>query len=199
MRFLFFSNYAAMNKTFSTCLLLRILRLKVQFLIMNLWNSAFYYVFFFLPFNFIFFKISFNILVFAFLGATAEEINQHWEWLEQNLLHTLSVFDNKEDIVSFVKGKVKVRKLSHLHPPLPETYGLLEKRNEVVVTHPWFWSYKHDLFSVWVLYLMWPAHEAVGSSQGWRNKHPFGRLRNFKSRGILWPQIRLKIAMACGE
>nr|XP_006133249.1 TBC1 domain family member 8 isoform X1 [Pelodiscus sinensis] len=40
-------------------------------------------------------------------GATLEEINQHWEWLEQNLLHTLSVFDNKEDIVSFVKGKVK--------------------------------------------------------------------------------------------
>uniref|UniRef100_A0A7M4F308 TBC1 domain family member 8 n=1 Tax=Crocodylus porosus TaxID=8502 RepID=A0A7M4F308_CROPO len=40
-------------------------------------------------------------------GATLEEINQHWEWLEQNLLHTLSVFDSKEDIVSFVKGKIK--------------------------------------------------------------------------------------------
>ncbi|XP_004844505.1 TBC1 domain family member 8 isoform X2 [Heterocephalus glaber] len=40
-------------------------------------------------------------------GATLEEINQHWDWLEQNLLHTLSVFDNKDDIVSFVKGKVK--------------------------------------------------------------------------------------------
>ncbi|XP_066233309.1 TBC1 domain family member 8 isoform X2 [Saccopteryx leptura] len=40
-------------------------------------------------------------------GATLEEINQHWDWLEQNLLHTLSVFDNKEDISSFVKGKVK--------------------------------------------------------------------------------------------
>ncbi|KYO41411.1 TBC1 domain family member 8 isoform X2 [Alligator mississippiensis] len=40
-------------------------------------------------------------------GATPEEINQHWEWLEQNLLHTLPVFDNKEDIVSFVKGKIK--------------------------------------------------------------------------------------------
>lgn len=45
---------------------------------------------------------------FLVLGATDEEINQHWEWLEQNLLHTLSVFDNKEDIVSFVKGKIKV-------------------------------------------------------------------------------------------
>ncbi|XP_053563621.1 TBC1 domain family member 8 isoform X2 [Bombina bombina] len=40
-------------------------------------------------------------------GATPEEIDQHWEWLEQNLLHTLSVFDNKEDICDFVKGKVK--------------------------------------------------------------------------------------------
>ncbi|KAE8625442.1 hypothetical protein XENTR_v10006276 [Xenopus tropicalis] len=40
-------------------------------------------------------------------GATVEEITQHWEWLEQNLLHTLSVFDNKEDISNFVKGKVK--------------------------------------------------------------------------------------------
>lgn len=60
--------------------------------------------------------MSFNVLLFNFLGATAEEINQHWEWLEQNLLHTLSVFDNKEDIVSFVKGKVKVRKLPYFCP-----------------------------------------------------------------------------------
>lgn len=44
-------------------------------------------------------------------GATLEEISQHWDWLEQNLLHTLSVFDNKEDIASFVKGKVKVGSL----------------------------------------------------------------------------------------
>lgn len=43
-----------------------------------------------------------------------EEINQHWEWLEQNLLHTLSVFDNKDDIASFVKGKVKVGRVSAL-------------------------------------------------------------------------------------
>ncbi|XP_075056336.1 TBC1 domain family member 8 isoform X2 [Mixophyes fleayi] len=41
------------------------------------------------------------------IGATMEEITQHWEWLEQNLVHTLSVFDNKEDIASFVKGKIK--------------------------------------------------------------------------------------------
>lgn len=41
-------------------------------------------------------------------GATLEEVEQHWDWLEQNLLHTLSVFDSEEDIASFVKGKVKV-------------------------------------------------------------------------------------------
>ncbi|MBN3277511.1 TBCD8 protein, partial [Polyodon spathula] len=40
-------------------------------------------------------------------GATVEEINQHWDWLAQNLLHTLPVFDNKEDITSFVSGKIK--------------------------------------------------------------------------------------------
>lgn len=116
--FCFSFNCSAMNETFLTCLLLRILRLKVQFLIMNLWNSAFND--FFLP-SFKFYIAGLVLIYyffFAFLGATAEEINQHWEWLEQNLLHTLSVFDNKEDIVSFVKGKVKVRKLSHLHPPL---------------------------------------------------------------------------------
>ncbi|MGH0144224.1 UNVERIFIED_CONTAM: hypothetical protein FKN15_002639 [Acipenser sinensis] len=40
-------------------------------------------------------------------GAAVEEINQHWDWLTQNLLHTLPVFDNKEDITSFVSGKIK--------------------------------------------------------------------------------------------
>ncbi|XP_047378750.1 TBC1 domain family member 8-like isoform X2 [Sciurus carolinensis] len=43
-------------------------------------------------------------------GATLEEINQHWNWLGQNLLHTLSVFDYKDDMASFVKGKVKATK-----------------------------------------------------------------------------------------
>ena len=54
--------------------------------------------------------LSFNSCIFFCYnpGATLEEITQHWDWLEQNLLHTLSVFDNKEDIASFVKGKVKV-------------------------------------------------------------------------------------------
>lgn len=56
------------------------------------------------------FILSFNLCMFfcSNPGATLEEINEHWDWLEQNLLHTLSVFDNKEDIASFVKGKVKV-------------------------------------------------------------------------------------------
>lgn len=54
--------------------------------------------------------VPFNLSIFfsSNPGATLEEINQHWDWLEQNLLHTLSVFDNKDDIASFVKGKVKV-------------------------------------------------------------------------------------------
>lgn len=38
-----------------------------------------------------------------------EEVNKHWDWLLHNLLHSLSVFENKEDVASFVKGKVKVR------------------------------------------------------------------------------------------
>lgn len=39
-----------------------------------------------------------------------EEVNKHWDWLLHNLLHSLSVFENKEDVASFVKGKVKVRR-----------------------------------------------------------------------------------------
>lgn len=37
-----------------------------------------------------------------------EEVNKHWDWLLHNLLHSLSVFENKEDVASFVRGKVKV-------------------------------------------------------------------------------------------
>nr|XP_020479621.1 TBC1 domain family member 8 [Monopterus albus] len=40
-------------------------------------------------------------------GAAIEEVNKHWDWLVHNLLHSLSVFENKEDAASFVKGKVK--------------------------------------------------------------------------------------------
>ncbi|KAI3356068.1 hypothetical protein L3Q82_017332 [Scortum barcoo] len=40
-------------------------------------------------------------------GAAKEEVNKHWDWLIHNLLHSLSVFENKEDVASFVKGKVK--------------------------------------------------------------------------------------------
>lgn len=42
-------------------------------------------------------------------GAAVEEVNKHWDWLVHNLLQSLSVFENKEDVASFVKGKVKVR------------------------------------------------------------------------------------------
>ncbi|KAM9850519.1 TBC1 domain family member 8 [Aulostomus maculatus] len=40
-------------------------------------------------------------------GAAMEEVNKHWDWLAHNLLHSLSVFENKQDVASFVKGKVK--------------------------------------------------------------------------------------------
>lgn len=46
-------------------------------------------------------------------GATTEEIEKHWKWLDQNLLPYMSVFENKQDAASFAQGKVKV--LSHLH------------------------------------------------------------------------------------
>lgn len=43
------------------------------------------------------------------LGSSRKEITKHWEWLENNLLQTLSIFDSEEDITTFVKGKIHVR------------------------------------------------------------------------------------------
>ncbi|KAA0716636.1 TBC1 domain family member 8B [Triplophysa tibetana] len=40
-------------------------------------------------------------------GASLEEISQHWDWLQQNIIRTLSVFDSGDDITSFVQGKIK--------------------------------------------------------------------------------------------
>ncbi|XP_060950243.1 TBC1 domain family member 9 [Limanda limanda] len=40
-------------------------------------------------------------------GTSRKEITEHWEWLENNLLQTLSIFDNENDITTFVKGKVQ--------------------------------------------------------------------------------------------
>ncbi|KAM6474578.1 TBC1 domain family member 9B isoform 2-T2 [Liasis olivaceus] len=39
-------------------------------------------------------------------GSSRQEITEHWEWLENNLLQTLAIFDNEEDITTFVKGKI---------------------------------------------------------------------------------------------
>ncbi|XP_066475911.1 TBC1 domain family member 8 isoform X2 [Tiliqua scincoides] len=66
-------------------------------------------------------------------GATIEEINDHWEWLDQNLLHTLSVFDNKEDIVSFVKGKIKALIAEETSSKLAEQEEDPEKFREALV------------------------------------------------------------------
>ncbi|XP_063102311.1 TBC1 domain family member 8B isoform X3 [Cavia porcellus] len=41
-------------------------------------------------------------------GANREEITKHWDWLEQNIMKTLSVFDSNEDITNFVQGKIRV-------------------------------------------------------------------------------------------
>lgn len=41
-------------------------------------------------------------------GSSRKEITEHWEWLEHNLLQTLSIFENENDITNFVKGKVQV-------------------------------------------------------------------------------------------
>ena len=41
-------------------------------------------------------------------GASEEELSQHWEWLQQNIMRTLSVFDSSDDITSFVQGKIRV-------------------------------------------------------------------------------------------
>lgn len=43
-------------------------------------------------------------------GCSRKEITEHWEWLEQNLLQTLSIFENENDINTFVRGKIQVIK-----------------------------------------------------------------------------------------
>ncbi|KAI2657150.1 TBC1 domain family member 9B [Labeo rohita] len=40
-------------------------------------------------------------------SSSRKEITEHWEWLETNLLQTLSIFDNDDDITTFVKGKIQ--------------------------------------------------------------------------------------------
>uniref|UniRef100_A0A4W6FI65 TBC1 domain family member 8B n=1 Tax=Lates calcarifer TaxID=8187 RepID=A0A4W6FI65_LATCA len=40
-------------------------------------------------------------------GVTKDEIVQHWDWLQQNIMTTLCVFDSSEDITSFVQGKIR--------------------------------------------------------------------------------------------
>ncbi|XP_062334252.1 TBC1 domain family member 9, partial [Osmerus eperlanus] len=40
-------------------------------------------------------------------GTSRQEITEHWEWLDWNLLQTLSIFENENDITTFVKGKVQ--------------------------------------------------------------------------------------------
>ncbi|XP_043982526.1 TBC1 domain family member 9B isoform X4 [Gambusia affinis] len=39
-------------------------------------------------------------------GSSRKEITEHWDFLESNLLQTISIFDNDEDVITFVKGKI---------------------------------------------------------------------------------------------
>uniref|UniRef100_A0A3Q3E4X9 TBC1 domain family member 8 n=1 Tax=Hippocampus comes TaxID=109280 RepID=A0A3Q3E4X9_HIPCM len=39
-------------------------------------------------------------------GAAMEEVNKHWDWLAHNLLHSLSVFENKEDVANPIRGLI---------------------------------------------------------------------------------------------
>lgn len=54
--------------------------------------------------------INFFKLFFIYAGCSRKEITEHWEWLEQNLLQTLSIFENENDINTFVRGKIQVVK-----------------------------------------------------------------------------------------
>ncbi|CAM9513623.1 unnamed protein product [Lampetra fluviatilis] len=40
-------------------------------------------------------------------GTSKEEVEEHWQWLEVNLLHILPVFESDGDITDFVLGKIK--------------------------------------------------------------------------------------------
>lgn len=39
-------------------------------------------------------------------GSSRREITEHWDWLESNLLQTISIFENDEDVTTFVRGKI---------------------------------------------------------------------------------------------
>ncbi|XP_018418920.1 PREDICTED: TBC1 domain family member 9 isoform X2 [Nanorana parkeri] len=40
-------------------------------------------------------------------GGSRREVTEHWEWLEVNLLQTLSIFENENDVTTFIKGKIQ--------------------------------------------------------------------------------------------
>ncbi|KAM9330052.1 TBC1 domain family member 9 isoform 2-T2 [Gastrophryne carolinensis] len=40
-------------------------------------------------------------------GGSRKEVTEHWEWLELNLLQTLSIFENENDVTTFIKGKIQ--------------------------------------------------------------------------------------------
>lgn len=61
-----------------------------------------------------------SICSLCFSGSSRKEITEHWDWLESNLLQTISIFESDEDIITFVRGKICVG-----HPLLPASLSLL--------------------------------------------------------------------------
>ncbi|CAL8308148.1 unnamed protein product [Gadus morhua 'NCC'] len=71
-------------------------------------------------------------------GGTKEEIVKHWDWLQQNIMRTLAVFDSSDDITSFVQGKIRgliaeEGKSSMVQEEDPERF-----REALLRFHKWF-------------------------------------------------------------
>ncbi len=77
------------------------------------------------------FRSLYNVCVCT--GASLEEISQHWNWLQQNIIRTLSVFDSGEDITSFVQGKIRVRGFRGLF------WGILDVSPSLALLIQWWY------------------------------------------------------------
>uniref|UniRef100_A0A8D2L6B3 TBC1 domain family member 8B n=1 Tax=Varanus komodoensis TaxID=61221 RepID=A0A8D2L6B3_VARKO len=88
-------------------------------------------------------------------GASREEITAHWDWLENHIMKTLSVFDSNEDITSFVHGKIRgliaeeskgslireddPEKFREVHMKFEKCFGLAEQEKLVTYYSCSYW------------------------------------------------------------